>query len=345
MHSILVIGAGSIGERHLRCFLNTGRARVTACDTDPVLLQTIAKTYHAPVATDWQQAIASGQFGAVVVCTPAPFHVPMATQALQRGLDVLIEKPLSQSLAGVADLIALRDATRRRAVVAYVLHVYPLLTQAREFLQAGELGPVLHATCTSGQYFPGGRPAHAVPYAKTYYRDRRTGGGAIQDALTHTANWMESVLGPTDSVLCDCAHQALPEVTVEDTVNLSARHGRVLVNYTLNQFQAPNESTLQFNTARGSVKIELHHRRWGSFRLGDKDWTWHEVPAADRDAPFQSQANRFLDLIEGKSAPMCSLEAALQTLRFNLSAIASAETGARVHCATVPDCLQNPPNP
>lgn len=335
MHSILVIGAGSIGERHLRCFLNTGRARATACDTDPVLLQTIAKTYGTATTTDWQKAVATGEFGAAVICTPAPFHVPMATHLLQRGMDVLIEKPLSQSLAGVADLIALRDATKRRAAVAYVLHVYPLLTQARDFLLSGELGPVLHATSTSGQYFPGGRPAHAVHYSKTYYRDRRTGGGAIQDALTHTANWMESVLGPTDSVLCDCAHQAVPEVTVEDTVNLSARHGDTLVNYTLNQFQAPNESTLQFNTAKGSVKIEVHNRRWGWFRLGDKDWTWHEVPPADRDAPFLAQANRFLDLLEGKPVQMCSLEAALQTLRFNLSALASADSGTRVHCRSV----------
>ena len=194
---------------------------------------------------------------------------------------------------------------------------------------------MLHATCTSGQYFPGGRPAHTVHYSKTYYRDRKTGGGAIQDALTHMVNWFESVLGPTDSVMCDCAHQALPEVTVEDTVNLSSRHGNTLVNYTLNQFQAPNEATLQFNTATGSVKVELHNRRWGVLRLGEKDWTWTEVPALDRDAPFVEQANRFLDLMEGQPLRLCSLEAATQTLRFNLAALASAECGERVHCAQV----------
>ncbi len=306
MQSILVIGAGSIGERHLRCFLNTGRARATACDTDAALLQTIAKTYAVPVVTDWEKALASGKFNAAVICTPAPFHIPMATKILQQGMDVLIEKPLSQSLAGVQELIQLRDSSRRRAAVAYVLHVYPLLTQARDYLRTGDLGPVLHATSTSGQYFPGGRPAHAVHYSKTYYRDRRMGGGAIQDALTHTANWVESVLGPTESLICDCAHQALPEVTVEDTVNLSARNGGALVNYTLNQFQAPNESTLQFNTAKGSVKIELHNLRWGWFRLGDKDWTWNVIPPAERDAPFLSQANRFLELDRGQSRRRCA---------------------------------------
>ncbi len=320
----------------MRCFQGTGRARVTACDADPALLQTLAGTYQVTTATDWQQAMASSKFDAVVICTPAHLHVPMATQVLERGLHVLIEKPLSQSLGGVTELIRARDRAGRQAAVAYILLVYPLLNAAREFLQAGELGPIRHVTCTSGQHFPGGRPAHAVHYSKTYYRDRKTGGGAIQDALTHTANWMESVIGPTDSVLCDCAHQVLPDVTVEDTVNLSARHGDILVNYTLNQFQAPNEATLQFNTARGSVKIELHHHRWGLFRLGDKDWTWHEVPPLERDTPFITQASRFLDQIEGAPARLCSLEAALQTLRFNLSALASAESGSRVHCAALP---------
>lgn len=335
MHSLLVIGCGSIGERHLRCFQATGRAQPTACDASPALLEIIAKTYQVPTATDWQQALANGKFDAAVICTPAHLHVPMAMQILKMGIPVLIEKPLSQSLGGIEELIQLRDASRKVAVVAYVLHVFPILSQVRDFLRSGTLGPVLHATSLSGQNFPSGRPAHAVHYSKTYYRDRKMGGGAIQDALTHTANWMESVLGPTDSLICDCAHLALPEVTVEDTVNICARNGGTLVNYSLNQFQAPNESSLQFNTAQGSVRVDLHLRRWGWFRLGDKDWTWNEVPAVERDTHFTEQANRFLDLIEGKPAQLCSLEAALQTLRFNLAALQSAESGSRVACATV----------
>ena len=295
----------------------------------------MAKTYEVATTDNWEQALIKNDFDVVVVCTPAHLHVPMAVRVLQRSCHILIEKPLSQSLSGVAELLRARDLSGRHASVAYVLHVYPLLIQAREFLKSGEFGAIRHVTSTSGQYFPGGRPAHTVHYSKTYYRDRKTGGGAIQDALTHTANWVESVVGATDSVLCDCAHQVLPDVTVEDTVNLSARNGEILVNYTLNQFQAPNESTLQFNTATGSVKIEFHHQRWGTFRLGDSAWHWREISPADRDAPFITQANCFLDQIEGKPSQLCTLEAALQTLRFNLAALASADTGVRVHCASV----------
>lgn len=334
MHETLIIGCGSIGERHLRCFQRTGRARVSACDANPTLLATLASTYGVATHEDWRQAVARQRFDTVVICTPAHLHVPMATELLRGGHHVLIEKPLSQSLQGVAELIQARDSSGRRAAVAYVLHTHPLLSAARDFLRGGELGPIMQATCSAGQYFPGGRPAHTVHYSKTYYRDRKLGGGAIQDALTHIVNWFESVLGPAESLICDCAHQVLPDVSVEDTVHISARHGVALVNYTLNQFQAPNETTLQFNTARGSVKIELHHQRWGVFRLGENQWRWHEVPATERDALFVEQANRFLDATEGKPAPLCSLEDAHQTLRFNLAALASADAGGeRVHCA------------
>lgn len=333
MQSVLIIGCGSIGERHLRCFQKTGRARPTACDANPALLETMAKTYGVPTVSDWEKAIVPGAYDAVVICTPAHLHVPMAIRTLRAGSHVLIEKPLSQSTQGIAELMQAHIASGRKAAVAYVLHVYPLLSQARDFLRSGELGPIRHVTTTSGQYFPAGRPAHAVHYSKTYYRDRKMGGGAIQDALTHTANWMESILGPTDSLYCDSSHQVLPDVEVEDTVNLSARHGDVLINYTINQFQAPNESTYQFNTAKGSVKIELHNRRWGVMRLGEPGWTWHEVPAADRDAPFITQADRFLDFIEGKPAELCTLEAGAQTLRFNLAALASSDQGVRTRCS------------
>jgi len=328
-HSTLVIGCGSIGERHLRCFLGTHRTAVTGCDTNQALLQGIAGKYSVPVRPNWEIALTDGGYDAVVICTPAPFHIPIARRALDAGMHVLIEKPLSHSLDGIDELLAARDRNDRRAAVAYVLHQFPFLAQARAFLAQDELGSVLQASLVSGQPFHRLRPG----YAQTYYRRRDTGGGAVQDALTHSANWIESVLGPTESVMCECAHQAVPDVDVEDTALISARHtGGALTSYSLNQFQAPNETTLQFNTASGSVRIEFHEQRWGVFRESDPTWRWNHVPVVDRDAHFIAQANAFLDGVEGRPATLCSLEAAVQTLRFNLAALASADRGTRVFC-------------
>ena len=329
--SVLIVGCGSIGERHLRCFQRTDRARITACDLSLELRQRMAAVYGVPTVTDADGAITSGEFDAAVICTPAHAHVSLATAALAAGCHVLIEKPLSTSLTGIDGLIAARDRSGQQAAVAYVYHVFPFLTAARAFLARGELGPVLQVVASSGQHFPQFRPA----YREIYYRDRATGGGAIQDALTHVVNWVESVVGPAQRVHCNCAHLALEGVAVEDTVHVTARHGRTLASYALNQFQPPNESAIQLNCAGGSVRIELHRQRWGVFAAGATDWSWHDAPVPDRDSHFIAQANAFLDQIAGQPSRLCSLEAAAQTLRFNLAALASAERGIPVETAGV----------
>jgi predicted dehydrogenase len=332
--SVLIIGCGSIGERHLRCFLQTGRVRVTACDTDPALLQSMAERYQTPGTTDWKEAV-RGDCDAVVVCTPAQWHVPMAQAALEAGKHVLIEKPLSSSLEGVDALLRHHESSGYQVAVAYIYHVFPFLAEARDFLNSGAVGAMRQAVVVTGSPFQRLRPS----YAQTYYRDHRTGGGAVQDGLTHIANWMESVLGPADSVLCDCAHLTLPGVEVEDTVHLSARHGGVLVSYAFNQFQVPHENSIQFNAERGSVRIDLRRQRWGAYQEGDSDWVWREGPPAERDAHFTRQAENFLDQMKGKPARLCSLKAAAQTLRFNLAALASAKRGARVRCDEITTSL------
>lgn len=327
-NSTLIIGCGSIGERHLRCFQKTGRTSVTACDTNPELLKRVADEYSVPAVDDWERAIESGRFQNVVICTPAPFHIPMAIAAFQNKINTLIEKPLSNSLEDVGALLDAHAKSGVQVSVAYVLHVYPALLAARDFIRSGELGKIRHVVVTAGQPFHLARPA----YAKIYYKDRRTGGGAIQDALTHSANWVESVIGPTDSVMCDCAHLALPDVEVEDTAHVNARNADALVNYTMVQFQAPDEINIQLSSATGSVKVEVHNQRWGVMRMGEKAWVWQDARVGHRDDYFIAQANAFLDQVEGKPSRLCTLEAAVQTLRFNCAALASSGLNRRVYC-------------
>ncbi|MBA4146791.1 MAG: hypothetical protein H0X66_01660 [Verrucomicrobia bacterium] len=88
---------------------------------------------------------------------------------------------------------------------------------------------------------PGLRPA----YRDVYYNNHETGGGLIQDALTHLVNAVEWIVGPTGKGFCAARHQALEGVEVEDTACVTAQNGDTLVSYSLNQFQLPNETAIQ----------------------------------------------------------------------------------------------------
>lgn len=291
-------------------------------------IRATAESHHILHFNNIDEALRFG-VDAIVIATPPPSHIPLALLALSRDKHVLIEKPLSNSLVQVKQLTEALKASAANASVAYVLHFSPLLKAVREFLAGFPLGPILQVNMVAGQDFPSARPKTAAPYHSTYYRDRSTGGGAIQDDLTHYVNWIESIIGPTDTVICDCAHLAVPKVEVEDTVHVMARNSGTLVSYSLNQFQAPGESMIQFNGIDGSLRLELHANRYGVFRRNQNTWNWTQLPKPVPLSDFLLQAHAFIDQIEGRPHPLCSIETAVATLRFGLAAIASADAGGR----------------
>lgn len=320
-HRMLIIGVGSIGERHLRCFQQTGRCAVALCETQPKLRAEVAQRYGVDDAYGDLDAVPFERFDAAVICTPAPHHVPMAAVLAEAGLHVLIEKPLSISLDGIDRLKAILQQRGRIGAIAYVNRAHPALAQMKRALDEGRFGEPRQIVSVSGQHFPTFRPA----YREIYYTKHETGGGAIQDALTHSLNAGEWLVGPIDRLAADAAHQALEGVEVEDTVHLLARHGDVLGSYSLNQFQAANESFIQVNAAQGSCRYEPRHQCWRWIMHGEEDWHDEPQEGIERDTLFIMQANAFIDCIEGKlERPLCTIEEGEQTLRVNLAALRSA---------------------
>lgn len=322
LRRVLIVGVGSIGERHLRCFQATGRAEVTFVEINDALRGTIADRYGVRGFANLDEALAARP-DAAVVATPANLHLDIAAKLAAQGLHLLIEKPLDVRTDGAQQLARTADERDVLVAVAYVYRCFPALAAMRQAVQSGRFGTPVELVAVSGQNFPTYRPA----YRDTYYTDHATGGGAIQDALTHLLNAGEWLVGPIDRLVADAAHRVLVGVEVEDTVHLLARHGNVLANYSLNQHQAPNELTLTVICERGVVRWESHLNRWRWTIRPDEPWTDEPHEPLPRDAAFIAQAHSFLDAMAGQSPPLCSLAEGLQTLRVNLAALASVASG------------------
>lgn len=324
--TILIIGCGSIGERHLRAFLKNDQLNVIAAETSTGLRQRIAETHAVETMDDYRKALGRDEVVGALVATPAPSHVAIARTLMDAGRHVLIEKPLSLKLAGLEELRTLRDSRKVIAAIAYVYHFVPAVAAAREFIKTEAFGPVLHATITGGQHFPTYRPA----YREIYYARRETGGGAIQDALTHFVNAVDWILGPAADVMANAGHQCLEGVEVEDTVNVITRHDSALVAYQLNQFQSPNEIVFDFHSAGGTVRIEIQNQRWGTYAHGSEAWTWHEARVRDRDFMFEKQAEAFVAAMARESTPLATLEEGIRAVAFNQATFQSIEKGKRI---------------
>ena len=325
--SALIIGVGSIGERHLRCFQESGLFTVAVCERNAELGRSIMAKYACPFYGTLEESLEAETFDLAVVCTPANTHIPIAMECVRRGLHVLLEKPLSVSLDGVAELKQLADARQRTIRVAYPLRAIPALLALKDLLLEEKLGKIRHLSVVTGQDFPRLRPA----YRTIYYTRHETGGGSIQDALTHQFHTIEWLVSPIRSVFASAAHQVLEGVEVEDTVNLVATlDDGTLASFAFNHFQAHNESTITLNGTQGSARFEMHTQRLGLFPHGGSEWTWTDYSLEKYDQVFIQQAVYFLAAISGQDTPLATLDDALQTLKVNLAALESARTHREV---------------
>ncbi len=327
----LIVGVGSIGERHLRCFQKSGRAEISFCEPGEQLRQTIAERYDVKEHyASLEEALDKGSFDLAVIATPAPLHVDQAIKVLSAGMHAMIEKPLSTNLHGLDQLQEVAAKSDRVITIGYTWRNHPALAAMRDAIASGKFGKPLHMINICGQHFPSFRPA----YRDVYYAKHETGGGAIQDAITHMLNAGEWLLGPITKLVADADHQALEGVEVEDAVNVLVRHGdKVMGTYNFVQHQPHNELQITVICEKGTVRFEAHNARWRwttTYEGPEQAADWHDEPVKpfERDAMYIWQAEAFMDAIEGKQPPRCSLQEGVQTLKVNLAALESARTGA-----------------
>jgi len=326
-HRVLIIGTGSIGERHARCFLATRRCVVGIVETNAVLRAEIAQRYSIRSVYSSIVDATTDDWHAAVVATPANTHVPISQELAGLGIHLLIEKPLSTTSDGVSQLIETVKASKVIAGVAYVYRSHPLAQEMRRLICSRRFGKPAQLYVTTGQNFPFYRPA----YRQIYYAHRAAGGGAIQDALTHLLNLGEWLVGPIARLAVDASHQVLDGVTVEDTVHLIARQGDAMASYTLNQYQAPNETILTVVCTLGTLRMHLQNGQITSMTEPGGEWRVELAARLERDDWFVAQANAFLDALEGRVPVLCTIEEAAQTLKAVLLALTcvDAQTSLR----------------
>jgi predicted dehydrogenase len=314
-HRVLIVGAGSIGERHLRCFSESQRCVVAVCEPREARRQDIVQGYS--VEADFRDVNDAMAFRptAAVICTPANHHMRIAAELAKNGVHLLIEKPLSTDTDGVDELNSLVERNRLVASVAYVHRAHPALEWMKQQIDSGRFGKPLQLYAMGGGHFPTGRP----DYQEIYYRQHKTGGGAIQDALTHLINAAEWLVGPIDRLSSDAGRLALEGIEVEDTVHVLARHGSMMSCFCLNQYQFPAELSITVVCENGTCRYEPERNRWRWMTDPGGDWSEQRIDPFTKDALYLRQANLFLDAIEHGTQPLCTLLEAEQSLRVNLS--------------------------
>ena len=139
---VAILGAGQAGTRHITGFLAVEHARITAvADTDGDLARREAGRSGATPFQDWRTALdAAAELDAVVVALPHHLHVEAACMAAERGLHVLMEKPMGST---PAEGRRIEEACRTAGVVLMICFVHRFrdeAIQAKAWIEAGHIG-------------------------------------------------------------------------------------------------------------------------------------------------------------------------------------------------------------
>ncbi|WP_458107611.1 Gfo/Idh/MocA family oxidoreductase [Arthrobacter sp. R3-55] len=222
MPTAAVIGCGDISTVHFEALSALENAELVAvCDTDPERLAAAAAAHGVPGYADYLDMLQEVRPDVVHVCTPHHLHASVAADCLERGVNVIVEKPLAHTLEEGQRLIEVAERSPARIGVCFQ-NRYNATSQAmHELLDGGTLGQVVGASATVMWHRDG-----------SYYRNRpwrgtwaEGGGGLMMNQAIHTVDLLQWLVGDVAKVEGRASTRSLGGVIeVEDTAEFVAEH-------------------------------------------------------------------------------------------------------------------------
>ena len=321
---ILVVGCGSIGARHIRNLKTMHVGEIAACDTDKNRLSTIRDEFSlSEVFTDLEDALGKG-FETVLVCTPPSTHIAIAREALEHGAHIFIEKPLSNTLNGVDDLIKRASRKKRVLFVGYNFRFHPGLTMVKNSVAKKEIGALLAARAQFGQYLPDWRPWQ--DYTRSYTARSDLGGGIILDG-SHEIDYMRWLLGEVHEVFCFAGNSTNLRTETEGIAEILLRFesgclGQVHLDYVRPGYARDCEIIGE----RGVIKWDYRSGAVDRYLPDTKEWLSVKVDGKNRDM-YIAEMRNFIASIQGLEEPLATGIEGKKSLQVALAAKESAATG------------------
>ena len=319
---ILVVGCGSIGERHIRNLTMLSVGKIIACDTNPERLVFITEKYGIQETyTELQEAI-DQEIDAVLICTPPNSHIPIAVKAVGSKAHVFIEKPMSNSLDGVDELIKRASKNGLIICVGYNFRFHRGLELVKNMLDRGEIGTILSARAEFGQYLPDWRPWQ--DYMQSYTAKKDLGGGIILDG-SHEIDYMCWLLGDVDEIFCFTGKVSSLEVETEDATEIllkfkSGAIGEVHLDFVRRDYSR----TCEIIGETGTIKWSYQDRLVKVYSVDVGGWKAFNIKADPTDM-YMQEMQHFINCVKFRETPLVDGIEGKKTLRIALLAKKSAE--------------------
>jgi predicted dehydrogenase len=259
-----LVGLGNMGRAH-RASIRAGKVEgltLTAiCDRPESLPDPVPGEAQF---TDFDTMLQSGTIDAVLIATPHYFHTSMGIAALNAGLHVMVEKPLSVHKADCERLIAAHQGPQQVFGAMFQLRTDPIYQQIKSLITDGELGTIRRILWDCTDWFR----------TETYYASggwratwKGEGGGVLLNQCPHNLDLYQWLFGMPDQVTGFCQFGRYHDIEVEDDVTAHFRYSNgTHATFITSTGEAPGRNLLQISGERGILSLEGRSLRFSRNR-------------------------------------------------------------------------------
>ncbi len=188
--NIAVVGLGKMGISHLAIANALPQFNVIAiCDTSTLVGNSIEKNTGLRFVEDFDALIALPDLQAIIIATPTTTHEWMSRKALNRGLHVFCEKPLTLSSEVSREFAALGEEKGLVTQAGYHNRFIGTFREIKRLIDAGAIGKVSHVQAEAYG------PVVLKPAKPTWRGKAGNGGGCLYDYAAHPINLLNWYFG------------------------------------------------------------------------------------------------------------------------------------------------------
>ena len=252
-----VIGLGNIGQIHVNNLLEgkVPRGVLTAVgDAFPAKLPEYAakglKTFESGDAL-----IASGEIDALMIATPHFQHTTLGIAALEAGLHVMVEKPISAHKADAERLIAAAAARPELKVSGmFPMRVEPRYQKIRELVQSGELGDLIRVIWIMTDWFRAEAYYQSSDWRATW---KGEGGGVLLNQCLHQLDALQWIAGMPAKVRSHVGIGRHHDIEVEDDVTCYMEYANGASGaFITSTGETPGSNRFEIAGTKGRVLLE-----------------------------------------------------------------------------------------